>query len=103
MDADGFNTNEKDEKYSGDRYLPVRFSVLINDDKSSIELKRPNLSFTQILSCEEGINFITCSSDVNTFVLNPTTHHFTSSNLLSWLYDGVVDNMSLSYGTCVML
>ena len=38
MDVDGFNTNEKDEKYSGGRYLPVRFSVLINNDKSSIEL-----------------------------------------------------------------
>ena len=103
MDVDGFNINEKGQKYSEGRYLLVRFSVLINDHKSSIELKRPDLSFTQILSCEEDINFITCSGGANTFVLNPKTLHFTSSNLLSWLYGGEVDNMSISYGTCVEL
>jgi hypothetical protein len=103
MDVDGFNTKEKSKKYSEGRYLPVRFSVLINDDKSSIELKRPDLSFKQLLSCGESNNFITCTGGTNTFVLNLTNLHFTSSNLLGWLYGGGVDNMSISYGTCVKL
>jgi hypothetical protein len=97
-DKTGFGADENDEKYEPAPFRTLKYTVLLSDDNSFIELK--DADNTERFVCSPLYNIgIKCNSNAYTFNLNTTTLHYTYAKLYGWL-TGVNDTISVAYGTC---
>ena len=103
IDVNGFIANEKGDKYERTGYAPLKYTISISSDNSSIQVKEVNAEETQYMSCNKPYSIqpelITCSRGLTTFNLNTKTLHYTFSLMAGWI-DGVNDSIAVSYGTC---
>jgi hypothetical protein len=104
IDGNGFIPNEKGDKYERTGYAPLKYTISISSDNSSIQVKEVNAEETLYMSCNNTYSvilpeLITCSRSLTTFNFNTKTLHYTNSFMGGWL-QGVNDSILVSYGTC---